>query len=79
MSSTPAILNRRARTIARETELVLNRAIFADLNARKNGRPGTYIPTRVLEAHAREVATQAYDLAREREHHERVHSWGGSE
>ena len=70
--TTPTILDRRAVAIQRETNKITTDMNIAHMLARRYCQPGVYIPTRVIMAHAREVATNAYDAARERERAEHV-------
>ena len=70
--STPAILDPRANAIERETSKIAKDMNIAHMLARRYYQPGVYIPTNVIMAHAREVATNAYDAARERDRAEQV-------
>lgn len=72
MSITPAKLDRRATTINREAERIINAACAAHLQAARRNRDGRYIGIDTLVKHAREVATNAYDAARKRELEEAV-------
>lgn len=69
---TPAILDRRAVAIEREAERIVNGACAAHLQAARRNRDGRFIGISTLVKHAREVAANAYDLARERERNEQV-------
>lgn len=72
MNATPATLDHRRVTIECETFKIATDMVMADIYAKEYCQHGVFIPASVIEAHAREVATNAYDAAHERERAEQM-------
>lgn len=69
---TPATLDPRAVAIEKEAENIVNGMCTAHLQAARCNRAGRFIGISTIVKHAREVSTNAYDAARERERAEQV-------